>query len=85
MSTTLIHVLVNNDFHDALGIFPLFEGLEVKDMAKEIHQADAGAEVNCHRRPEPQLSNGATDGAKDGAKDGATNGATDGWAVPIRN
>jgi methylenetetrahydrofolate reductase (NADPH) len=29
---------VHNDFHAARGIFPIFDGLEVKDMDKQLHE-----------------------------------------------
>jgi methylenetetrahydrofolate reductase (NADPH) len=31
--------LVHNDFHATRGIFPLFDGLEVKDIEKPLHTA----------------------------------------------
>jgi len=31
-------VLVHNNFQDENGIFPLFDGLEVADMEKPLHQ-----------------------------------------------
>jgi methylenetetrahydrofolate reductase (NADPH) len=32
--------LVHNDFHVEGGIFPIFEGLEVKDLDKPLHSAN---------------------------------------------
>jgi methylenetetrahydrofolate reductase (NADPH) len=30
-------ILVHNDFHQTHAIFPLFEGLEIKDIEKPLH------------------------------------------------
>jgi methylenetetrahydrofolate reductase (NADPH) len=32
---------VHNDFHATRGIFPIFDGLEVKDMDKPLHKPSA--------------------------------------------
>lgn len=34
---------VHNDFHNAHGIFPLFDGLQVPDMEKPLHSTGNGS------------------------------------------
>ena len=41
MTSSLIGFPVHNDFHATRGIFPIFDGLEVKDMDKQLHPPSA--------------------------------------------
>ena len=41
MNPSLTHFVVHNDFHESRGIFPIFDGLEVKDMDKPLHNLSA--------------------------------------------
>lgn len=40
-NSSLTCILVHNDFHATRGIFPIFNGLEVKDMDKPLHTPSA--------------------------------------------
>jgi methylenetetrahydrofolate reductase (NADPH) len=55
---------VHNDFHVAHGIFPLFDGLEVPDMERELHSTG--------------MTNGNSNGHTNGHTNGhsKTNGET---------
>jgi methylenetetrahydrofolate reductase (NADPH) len=41
MNPSLTYFVVHNDFHESRGIFPIFDGLEVKDMDKPLHNPSA--------------------------------------------
>jgi methylenetetrahydrofolate reductase (NADPH) len=46
--------LVHNDFHATRGIFPLFDGLQVKDMDKKLHSVN----IDLPGANEPNGANG---------------------------
>ncbi|KAJ9635829.1 methylenetetrahydrofolate reductase (NAD(P)H) met13 [Coniosporium apollinis] len=82
--------IVHNDFHEQHGIFPLFEGLEVKDMEKPLHvngevatngdAPESKPTTNGDRTAEPKPS---TNGTKEEEKP-AVNDGTEGWAKPAK-
>ena len=54
---------MNNDFHQTHTIFQLFEGLELKDIAKPQHEVkDQPAATNGSHSVDSQLVNGHANG-----------------------
>jgi len=68
MQTWHLVNIVNNDFHSTHGLFPLFEGLELKDMNKEfeVPYTNGSAETND--------ANGLTDASAVSTKVNGVNG-----------
>jgi methylenetetrahydrofolate reductase (NADPH) len=53
--------LVHNDFHQTHGLFPLFDGLEVEDLAKEVQVPEMnGSQPAPNGAEAAPLQNGAT-------------------------
>jgi methylenetetrahydrofolate reductase (NADPH) len=63
-SLKLTLILVHNDFHKSHGLFPLFDGLTVKNLDEPFEISESG-DVDGVRFIEPEtlpLTNGATNG-----------------------